>query len=311
MAHLVIETRDGVQRVELDRDRLSIGRLAYNDVVLPFAQISRQHAELRRINGQWWVADLHSTNGLHLNERRIQEHVLHSGDSVLLAPGVTLLFVDEDPASRAADAQPTDSAGAPWRALPRPPAAKTQPARPTTPPPPAPRPPSPFADGEVPYVPPGMASSQPSSPSAGRTSPTMPPASSAPFSPRGVSVPSGALPPRMPSSPLDNGGASSGYPVPNGPLVGGGGDDPYRRGAPAGENAAENSGHPSKLLHVCQTCGQLTAPDAILCQNCRQPIARECPICGLNLLPVLDRCPRCHTPNHAYVGRAHQGRWSS
>jgi hypothetical protein len=311
MAHLVIETRDGVRRVELDRERLSIGRLAYNDVVLPFAQISRQHAELRRINGQWWVADLHSTNGLHFNERRIREHALHSGDSLLLAPGVTLLFVDEDSTSRAANGGPTDPTGAPGRALPRPPAVKTQPARPTTPPPPAPRPPSPFADGEVPYVPPGMASSQPSSPSVGRTGPAMSPAASAPFSPRGVSVPSGTLAPRVPSPPLGNDGASSGYPVPNGPLDGGGSADPYRRGAPAGENATENSGHPSNLLHVCQTCGQLTAPDAILCQNCRQPIARECPICGLNLLPVLDRCPRCHTPNHAYVGRAHQGRSSS
>src|SRR5579871_3531774 len=127
MAHLVIETRDGVQRVELDRERLSIGRLAYNDVVLPFAQISRQHAELRRINNQWWIADLHSTNGLHLNERRIQEHALRSGDNVLLAPGVTLLFVDEDPNARVAEAQPTDSIGSSWRAMSRPPAAKTQP----------------------------------------------------------------------------------------------------------------------------------------------------------------------------------------
>ncbi len=139
MAHLVIETRDGVQRVALDRERLSIGRLSHNDVVLPFAQISRQHAELRRINAQWWIADLHSTNGLHLNDRRIQEHALRSGDSVLLAPGITLLFVDEDPASRAVESQPTNSIASPWRAGPRPPAAKTQPAHLSTPPPPPPR----------------------------------------------------------------------------------------------------------------------------------------------------------------------------
>src|SRR5579884_42362 len=95
MAYLEIETREGVRRVALDRDRLSIGRLAYNDVVLPYAQISRQHAELRRINGQWWIADLHSTNGLHIESRRVQEHALKPGDTVVLALGINLRFLSD------------------------------------------------------------------------------------------------------------------------------------------------------------------------------------------------------------------------
>ena len=95
-----------------------------------------------------------------------------------------------------------------------------------------------------------------------------------------------------------------GYPVPNGPLVGGGeGSDPYRRSAPAGARPAVPTIPISKLLHVCQTCGQLTAPDAIYCQSCHQPLARECPACRLNLLPIQERCPRCHTPNAGYVGK--------
>src|SRR5207248_10230944 len=93
MAQLDIETRDGMRTIALDRDRLSIGRLSFNDVVLPYPQVSRQHAELRRIGGQWWIADLHSTNGLQVNSRRVQEHALDSGDRVVLAPGVSLRFV--------------------------------------------------------------------------------------------------------------------------------------------------------------------------------------------------------------------------
>lgn len=61
------------------------------------------------------------------------------------------------------------------------------------------------------------------------------------------------------------------------------------------------SGPASKLLHVCQTCGQLTAPDAVYCQNCHHTIAQECFNCRLSLLPIQDRCPRCHTPNTASV----------
>src|SRR5262249_1569384 len=111
MAYLEVETREGVRRFALVRDRLRIGRLAHNDIVLPFTQISRQHAELRRVNDQWWIADLHSTNGIHLNTHRIKEHALEHGDKVLLAPDITLRFVGTGDAGD----QPTIQTPAPRR----------------------------------------------------------------------------------------------------------------------------------------------------------------------------------------------------
>lgn len=99
MSYLEVETPDGTRRVALKGERLSIGRLAYNDIALPSAQISRQHAELRRVAGQWWIADLHSTNGVHVNERRVERHQLAPGDRILLAPGIALRFLDELAAS--------------------------------------------------------------------------------------------------------------------------------------------------------------------------------------------------------------------
>src|SRR5215813_9835197 len=122
MASVEIETPEGRRRLMLERDRLRIGRLSYNDIVLAYAQISRQHAELRRVNGRWWIVDLHSTNGLLYDTRRIQEHALKSGDLIMLAPGVTIRFVDSDTSPSAA-AAPTRSVDARLPAAPAAPAA--------------------------------------------------------------------------------------------------------------------------------------------------------------------------------------------
>lgn len=98
MDYLQIETPDGIRLLALVRDRLMVGRLAESDVALPYAQISRQHAELRRFNGEWWIRDLGSTNGLHVGERRVQQHRFALGDRVLLAPDVALRYLGDDPA---------------------------------------------------------------------------------------------------------------------------------------------------------------------------------------------------------------------
>jgi FHA domain len=294
MAYLEFETPEGGKRVPLDRDRLSIGRLSYNDVVLPSPQISRQHAELRRVNGAWWVADLHSTNGVQIDGQRVQEHRLAHGQRLVLAPGISFRFVED---------------GAPLSSTPsgqRPAASPFIPRTPAGLPPPAAPPSLPRAivsDDETPYVPPGAAS--PSGPSpwgvpagtemdAWNGMRTMRPAGrgSAPKSGRGAS-------------------GSGGYPAPPGPMVSGSDvlDPAYLNGlnglygARPGAGSAPPPG--AVTLHVCQTCGQRTAPDAVYCQNCHHSIAVECPNCRLSLLPIQDRCPRCHTPNASAVRRAH------
>jgi len=291
MAYLEFETPEGGKRVPLDRERLSIGRLSYNDVVLSSPQISRQHAELRRVNGKWWIADLHSTNGVQLDGQRVQEHRLMPGQRLVLAPGISFRFVED---------------GAPFSSTPsgQRPAAS---ARQLAPRPPG-SPPSPrtiFADGEAPAMPPGSGVSAPSpwgSPAgaagtamdAWNGMQTMRPASrsSAPINGRGA-------------------GGSGGYPAPPGPMVSGSDvlDPNYLNGLYGGRSGA-NSSSPAPApaavaLHVCQTCGQRTAPDAVYCQSCRHSIAVECPNCRLSLLPIQDRCPRCHTPNASAVRRAH------
>lgn len=367
MAYIEIETPEGAKRVPLERDRLSIGRLSYNDIVLPFSQISRQHAEIRHINGQWQIADMQSTNGLQHNGVRIHEHTLSTGDQFLLAPGITVTFFHEatQPASVPAPATSGNTSYPTWaQSFAQQPASSSQPSspqRPAFPPaaaqsqqapnpfrahpnaqpfatvstaspsptagpvissPAAPfvsphsvaqlRPRSVYSDDEVQFVPSGMASSSPTPPPP--SAPRLPASVTPPAIPSAsipTAIPGGGATP-VPAPPFVGGNSApsgkthpTGYPAPLGPMTPGSDvHDLYHRSSagPAMQSRA-TSGPASKLLHVCQTCGQRTAPDSVYCQSCHHTIAQECFNCRLSLLPIQDRCPRCHTPNSASVRR--------
>ena len=90
--------RDGVGDLRLtelgERDRISIGRIVGNDVVLDWdPQVSRSHAQLERVGVNWMLVDDGlSRNGSHLNEERIVgRRPLSDGDLVRVGRS-TLLF---------------------------------------------------------------------------------------------------------------------------------------------------------------------------------------------------------------------------
>ena len=302
VAHLEIHTRDSTHRVELHRDRLSIGRLSYNDIVLPYPQISRQHAELRLVGSDWWVADLNSTNGVQINSSRVQEHVLAHGDMVTLAPGITLTFMMESPppdASSVSQPYRADWVEEPWHNFAQPstdsPAASREGMRKFA---------ATFGTRE-----PAVSGRPPSSPSNSWHPPSPPPTGqTAPSHPRVPDV----APQRPATGPRDIPGRRAGFVRPNVPF-----DRTPATGIPAAGTPHEamvreirrpTMGPAPSLLHVCQTCGQLTTPDTAQCQNCQNPIGEACRVCGLTLLPIQNQCPRCQTPNPHSVRRAHQHR---
>lgn len=283
MAYLEIETRDGKRRIPLGGERLSIGRLASNDIVLPYQQISRHHAEMRRSGGIWWIADLQSTNGIWLGDRRVEQHPLGAGECVELAPGITLTIgtedSDPDPATLSTLQMPSVAAG------PRAPGAGDVAAGTWT-----------GVRGPMPlprFGPPVPASS------AGNATPPIRPADQHMSTTR----------PIRGGGQRAGQGAASTYAelAPNDPLEG----DLFRRGRPptdppiAGPFAqVDPNGAPdAALLHLCPTCGQLTAADAISCQSCHNSIGQPCRVCKLTLVPIQERCPRCQTPNSASVRR--------
>jgi len=60
----------------------SLGRSPTNDVVLDDVGASGEHCRIRPEKGGFVVLDLGSTNGTFVNDRRVERHVLESGDVI-------------------------------------------------------------------------------------------------------------------------------------------------------------------------------------------------------------------------------------
>jgi two-component system NtrC family sensor kinase len=112
----VIQGRNRGTRYDLasHEGAMSIGREAGNFVQLEDNEVSRRHAEVRRVGESFVVGDLKSSNGTWLNNRKIDRAELSSGDHIQV--GRTILVysrnnadepnvgqVDIVPASHAAD----------------------------------------------------------------------------------------------------------------------------------------------------------------------------------------------------------------
>ena len=86
----VIRGNDQGCRFELGGQTVGLGRDSSNPVQIHDTEVSRQHAELRRIDGAYEIADLNSSNGTYVNGNRVQHHRLSSGDHVQV--GSTLML---------------------------------------------------------------------------------------------------------------------------------------------------------------------------------------------------------------------------
>jgi pSer/pThr/pTyr-binding forkhead associated (FHA) protein len=73
-------------RFNLDRKSVSIGRGSDNDIVIDSGSVSGQHAEMRRIEGGYELADVGSTNGI---KHRGVRH-----DNIALVSGISLRLGD-------------------------------------------------------------------------------------------------------------------------------------------------------------------------------------------------------------------------
>lgn len=83
----------GDRRYVLDGPVAVLGRSRECDCVLDDSNVSRRHAELRQSrNGDWAIADLGSTNGVKVNDRRIDSARLSPGDEVVI--GTTRFIFD-------------------------------------------------------------------------------------------------------------------------------------------------------------------------------------------------------------------------
>jgi DNA-binding response OmpR family regulator len=95
-AMLILREGQGVgTRWVIDRDDMIIGREEGCDIVLPARQVSRNHARIRRSDGQHILQDLGSKNGTFVNGQELTEpYTLQDGDEIQIALSFKLFFVD-------------------------------------------------------------------------------------------------------------------------------------------------------------------------------------------------------------------------
>ncbi len=85
----------GDRYVPLRRTVINIGRRRDNTIVIDDRRVSRQHCQLRFRLGQFVLYDLGSRGGTFVNDERVTEVALRSGDAISLA-GVPVVYVVEE-----------------------------------------------------------------------------------------------------------------------------------------------------------------------------------------------------------------------
>lgn len=77
------------QRLVVDKDRFVIGRGKTSaDLVILDGNISRQHAMIERLDGQYFLVDLGSTNGIYLGAHRVARKAIAHHDEVTICDHV-------------------------------------------------------------------------------------------------------------------------------------------------------------------------------------------------------------------------------
>ncbi|NML85810.1 FHA domain-containing protein [Polaromonas sp.] len=80
----MIVSLDGVviKEVQLTKDRTSLGRRPYNDIVIDNLAVSGEHAVLQMSGNEVYIEDLNSTNGTYVNGKTVKKQLLQNADFV-------------------------------------------------------------------------------------------------------------------------------------------------------------------------------------------------------------------------------------
>jgi hypothetical protein len=127
----MIVSIDGVviKEVQLSKDRTTLGRRPYNDIVIDNLAVSGEHAVLLMNGNEVYLEDLNSTNGTYVNGKAVKKQLLQNSDTIEIGK-YKIKYVNEvpganfektmiikpgsmPPAAPAAPAQPRPAAAAP------------------------------------------------------------------------------------------------------------------------------------------------------------------------------------------------------
>ncbi|MBI3531586.1 MAG: FHA domain-containing protein [Burkholderiales bacterium] len=80
----MIVSIDGVviKEVQITKERTTLGRRPYNDVVIDNLAVSGEHAAVQMTSDEVFLEDLNSTNGTYVNGKAVKRQQLFNGDTI-------------------------------------------------------------------------------------------------------------------------------------------------------------------------------------------------------------------------------------
>ncbi len=96
MGKLVVSL-DGVviKEVQISKDKTTLGRRPYNDIVIDNLAVSGEHAVLQMVGSDVFIEDLNSTNGTYINGKAIKKQLLTHNDTVEIGKYKIRFLVEE------------------------------------------------------------------------------------------------------------------------------------------------------------------------------------------------------------------------
>ena len=94
---------DGVviKEVLLTKDRTTLGRRPYNDIVIDNLAVSGEHAALQMSGPDVTIEDLNSTNGTYINGKAVKRQVLLHNDTIEIGK-YKIKYLSDEPGARQA-----------------------------------------------------------------------------------------------------------------------------------------------------------------------------------------------------------------
>jgi FHA domain len=110
MAKIIVSLDDNlIKVVPLNKDRMTLGRRPYNDIVVDNLAVSGEHAALQVIGRDYFIEDLNSTNGTYINEQKIKRQILKNGDIIEIGKYIIKYVLDGVDTQHANSASDIDS----------------------------------------------------------------------------------------------------------------------------------------------------------------------------------------------------------
>src|ERR1700749_3715434 len=96
MGKLVVSL-DGVviKEVQITKDKTTLGRRPYNDIVIDNLAVSGEHAVLQMVGQDVFIEDLNTTNGTYINGKAVKKQLLAHNDTVEVGKYKIKFMVDD------------------------------------------------------------------------------------------------------------------------------------------------------------------------------------------------------------------------